>query len=164
MNIIQNTNYYNIDIKSLEKIYQGSYIGDYAIRLQNGKWSDRPFSIFKSLNNNYNNNFFGICIEYKGIPRKTFIKIINADSVFDEYIVGLKTKDNKNILISKYNYDFVIFEDYMLDGGRNNTDTIRCSSKGKIVHLMMNNDGVLKEINYKITDNFLKQMEEEYDN
>lgn len=51
----------------------------------------------------------------------------------------------------------------MLDGGRNNTDTIRCSSKGKIVHLIMNSDGVLKEVNYNNTDNFLKQMEDEYD-
>jgi len=129
------------EIKILEKHYGAKYMGYWQIYGNpNYRWSETPVDVFYQPNPDVSKNhshYFGM---YRNENAEAMI--CNAESAFGEPITGILTDDGE-VIVSRYRRDFVLKENYFIDGGRDYTR----SSGGKFVNVTVKNgEFVLDEV------------------
>lgn len=125
-------------IVKIEDFYGAKYMGYWAIRGANGNWSKRPVDVFYQPNPDISkghSHYFGMYLDTPGAM------IVNAESAFSEPITGILTDDGE-VIVSRYRYDCVVKENYMIDGGRDYTR----SSGDKFVTVTVNNGEFILEL------------------
>lgn len=111
------------NIAKIEQMKNAKYIGYFTKKLPSGAWSDDPVDVFYVENPDTSlghSNYFGMF--YRRVTGKVAetIFITDAQTCFDEPIVGLQFEDG-TIIISRYRHNFVEHDGCFIDGGRDYT-------------------------------------------
>lgn len=112
---------YNLNEEGLEEIteiYGGTFMGSWAIKDDNGSWSEEPLDIFYVKDPDLeagHSNYFGIFF------KEEECYICNGATAFCEPMAGMV--DGNEVKVSRYRHDRVDSEDgqSFIDGGRDYT-------------------------------------------
>jgi hypothetical protein len=135
-----------IDVANVEKIYGGTYIGDFCLYTTNNGWSESPAAIFYHPNPDRelgHTNYFGIFVRYVNIwSDEGELYITNGESAFKDDIAGMIADDGE-IIYSRYRHDLCTSTDksVSIDGGR---DYIRFVGNPDRVCKLVMKDGKLE--------------------
>lgn len=129
----------NIDV--IEKHFNVTFVGDFAVKTTDGNWSDFPVAVFYQSNPDIDKGHS----HYLGaFYRNGDLVIIDAASAFSKPITGL-TADNGEVIFSRYRHDYhtSIDNSVSIDGGRDYC-RMRCANlqneKHRIVELVIDKD------------------------
>ena len=113
-------------IRVIEQNYQARYLGHWAVKKQDGTWTDYPVDVFYCATpdkTSGHGNYFGMFL-HKNKPI-----ITDATSAFSESMIGLVLRSGE-VLVSRFRHDCRIKDFVMIDGGR---DYLRTSGNAEQV-------------------------------
>lgn len=129
------------DVAKAEKHYNAKYMGYWAIKDQQGNWTETPVEVFYQANpdkSKGHSHYFGL---YRNSFGDTFI--LNAESAFSKPIIGVLTEDGE-VLVSRYRHDYVCKGIHFIDGGR---DYLRWDKGSQFVEITVDNgEFIFKEV------------------
>lgn len=103
-----------INIERAEQIYEAKYVGEFAVQVSGGSWTEQPRAVFYQPNpkDPAHSNYFALHL------RDQHVYITDARSVAATPIMGILCPDGE-IIYSRYRHDFVQHESgIFIDGGR----------------------------------------------
>ena len=105
-------------VEEISEIYNGTFMGAWAVKDDNGKWSEEPVDIFYVRDPDLeagHSNYFGIFFKEEDCY------ICNGATAFSEPMAGMV--DGDEVKVSRYRHDCVYSEDenFFIDGGRDCT-------------------------------------------
>ena len=135
--------YLPLNIKSIEKKFNGKYIGDFELPNANSSiLMPKVTSVFYNENPDISkghSNYFGVGVHYNiinNIPQVESVYIQDAKIIEKAVYHGLVTK--QGILVSCHRHHYITSKNkkHFIDGG---LDYIHCSKGAKIVKVIIKN-------------------------
>lgn len=115
-------NYWPLNIEKVEEKYNAKYIGDFALKLKNGGWSEEPAAVFyveePDISKGHS-HYFGLVFQHNPYqPNDYDMFITKGDSAFENGLTGV-VADNGEVIVSCFTHDFKYSEDgsVFTDGG-----------------------------------------------